>query len=339
MNAETAWAAGPLLRYRRRLIRKRLLLRAFRKRRDLRHVSGAVHDVPAGAILCFVTQRNEALRLPHFLDHYRGLGVDRFFFVDNDSDDGSFELLRAQPDVCLWSTAASYRGSRFGTDWLNWLRRRYAHGHWTVTVDVDEILVYPDWDRRGLKSLTSWLSRQGYSRMGAVMLDMYPEGPPGAQVYEAGEDPFDVVCWFDAHDYWAQRQPKLDNLWLQGGPRARVFFAATPERAPTLNKIPLVDWRRGHAFVNATHSALPSTLNHTWRTPVSGALLHTKFLPDAPVRARQERARDEHFQVGTRYADYYDAVARDVDLWSTASVRYRDACQLEDLGLISRGDW
>ena len=43
--------------------------------------------------------RNERWRLPWFLDYYRGLGVDEFYFVDNDSTDGSLEYLRDQPDV------------------------------------------------------------------------------------------------------------------------------------------------------------------------------------------------------------------------------------------------
>ncbi|OWK20539.1 hypothetical protein AJ88_29925 [Mesorhizobium amorphae CCBAU 01583] len=40
-------------------------------------------DIADGEILCFVGLRNEATLLPHILDHYRGLGVDRFFFLDN----------------------------------------------------------------------------------------------------------------------------------------------------------------------------------------------------------------------------------------------------------------
>ena len=84
------------------------------------------------------------IRLPHFLDYYRRLGVDHFLFVDNGSDDGTAEYLAAQPDVSLWATNHSYRLARFGVDWLGWLQWRYGHGHWCLTVDADELLVYPD---------------------------------------------------------------------------------------------------------------------------------------------------------------------------------------------------
>ena len=43
--------------------------------------------------------RNERLRLPAFLNHYRSLGVDEFLVIDNDSSDGSTEYLAAQADV------------------------------------------------------------------------------------------------------------------------------------------------------------------------------------------------------------------------------------------------
>lgn len=55
-------------------------------------------SVPKDAILCFVTQRNERIRLPYFLIIYLPQRRDRHFsFVDNDSDDGSAEYRPARP--------------------------------------------------------------------------------------------------------------------------------------------------------------------------------------------------------------------------------------------------
>ena len=64
--------------------------------------------------------RNEMGRLPFALSYYRDLGVGQFLIVDNDSTDGTRDYLKAQPDVRLWHTKASYRDSRFGLDWMNW---------------------------------------------------------------------------------------------------------------------------------------------------------------------------------------------------------------------------
>lgn len=343
MSAKAPLLNDLALRYRRRWIRRRRLWSALRSRHQLTLVQDNRARIGKESILCFTTLRNEVIRLPYFLDHYRALGVGHFLLVDNGSNDGSAEFLRGQQDVSIWHTTASYRASRFGVDWLNWLKMRYGHGRWVLVVDADEILIYPDWDTRRLPELTQWLDSQGQRSMGAMMLDMYPKGSPDKHSYAPDQDPFDLLCWFDAYGYWVQRQRKLDNFWLQGGPRARCYFADNPRRAPTLNKIPLVRWNRRYAFTNSTHSALPSFLNHTFdedgREKVSGVLLHSKFLPGTAERAAEEKARDEHFMVGLRYQDYYDWLSQSPDLWCPESVRYTGWQQLLDLGLISRGDW
>lgn len=329
--------------YKRRLRRKRLLWRAFKKRGELERVSFKAGAIQPKDVLLFATLRNEAHRLSWFLDHYRRVGVDHFLMVDNDSSDNTIAYLAAQTDVSVWQTSASYKDARFGMDWLTALQWRYGSGHWILTVDADELFIYPEWDKRDLKDLTTWLADSGGEAMGALMLDMYPKGALEDQDYVPGQDPLEVLQWFDAYGYWVQRQNPLDNLWLQGGPRARCFFANDPDLAPTLNKTPLVFWKRGYVYVNSTHSALPVSLNRPrCAGPVkypTGALLHTKFLPGAAAHARLEKARGEHFATSQAYHAYYDAVAANPVLWDSQSCRYEDWCQLVSLGLMQGGDW
>ncbi len=335
--------AGLWARYKLRIRRKRLLLRAWRKRREIRSVARRTADIRPGDILLFATVRNEMLRLPHFLAHYRRLGVGHFLIVDNASTDGTAEYLAAQPDVSLWHTSASYKASRFGMDWLTCLLWRYGHHHWCLTVDADELLIYPDWETRGLKDLTGWMEAQGQLALSTFMLELYPKGPVERHSYRPGQDPTEVAQWFDAYGYWAQRQMPMGNLWLQGGPRARVFFAGNERRAPTLNKIPLVRWERSFVYVNSTHNALPPRLNDVQDTArlkkPTGVLLHTKFLPDAARRAAEEKSRGEHFADAAPYQAYYDRLADSPDLWCADSVRYDGWEQLVRLRLMFRGDW
>ncbi|MEE4187922.1 MAG: glycosyltransferase family 2 protein [Roseobacter sp.] len=332
-----------LARYKLRLRRKRLLWRAFRKRQEIRAVSRKTAAIRSGKILMFATVRNEALRLPFFLNHYRKLGVDHFLIVDNASDDGSAVFLQDEPDVSLWTASASYKASRFGMDWLTCLQWRYGHGKWIVTADADELLVYPDWETRRLGELTKWLDRHNLCAMGALMLDLYPKGPVSGATCRAGQDPTDLLQWMDAYGYWAQLQPKMGNLWLQGGPRARMFFADNLRLAPTLNKIPLVRWDRAYVYVNSTHNALPARLNQTYDTggyeKPTGALLHTKFLPDVAARAAQEKQRGEHFARADTYGEYYDLLSEGPDFWHEGSVRYEGWEQLMRLRLIFGGEW
>ena len=120
-------------RYRLRLERRRLLYRAFRRRRQLKALQVRSDALSRKAILAFTTLRNERVRLPYFLSYYRELGVEHFLMVDNGSTDDSREYLLEQGDVSLWHTEASYRKARFGADWLGWLQMRYGHGRWCTS--------------------------------------------------------------------------------------------------------------------------------------------------------------------------------------------------------------
>ena len=329
--------------YRLRWKRRRLLFRSFRKRRQLTAVINRTSQIAQGDILAFSTMRNEMVRLPHFLAHHRALGVNHFLIVENDSDDGTRDYLARQPDVSLWTTPASYKLSRFGVDWLTWLQRLYAHGHWCLTVDADEILIYPHHDTRPLPALTEWLERHGRHSFGALMLDMYPKGPLNAQVYQPGADPFDILRWFDGGNYMFQRKPDLENLWIQGGVRARCFFADRPPRAPTMSKTPLVKWHRRYAYVSSSHSLLPRRLNHVYDDQggemTSGILLHTKFLHTVVEKSAEEKQRREHFANSDLYETYYDSLTENPDLWCEHSTRLISWRQLEAMGLMSKGNW
>jgi glycosyltransferase involved in cell wall biosynthesis len=335
-------SAGDLwLAYRLRWKRRRYLFRAWRKSGQLQVVKQRAFA--PDAVLAVMTVRNEMLRLPYFLEHHRRLGVDHFLVVDNASDDGTADYLAAQPDVSLWTTTDSYRLSRFGVDWTTWLQNRHAHGHWCLTLDADELFIYPYWETRDLHALTRWLDGLGQRSMAAMMLDMYPEGALADTAYAPGQDPVEVLAWFDAGNYGIKRQEPLGNLWIQGGVRGRAFFADDPRRAPTLNKTPLVKWHRSFAYVNSTHQILPPLLNQVYATDgaevMSGVLLHTKFLPNIVAKSAEEKGRREHFNNSALYEDYYDGLIANPRLWSAASHRYSGWRQLESLGLMSRGGW
>jgi len=326
-----------------RLARKRWRIRAFRKRRELRPVTDRTNLIRGDQLLVFTTFRNERVRLPHFLRYYRDMGINHFLMVDNDSDDGGREYLAEQPDVSLWTTPASYKRSRFGVDWLNWLQMKYGHGRWCLVVDPDEFFVYPFCDTRPLRALTDWLDASSIKSFSAMLLDMYPKGPFDALPYNEGQDPFEIAPWFDSGNYTITRNHKYGNLWIQGGPRMRMFFADAPERAPALNKIPLVKWHRDYAYVSSTHMLLPRGLNQTYDEwggeKASGVLLHAKFLDTFARKAEEEMERRQHYANSHEYRAYRLATAVEPDLWCKWSEKYINWRQLEILGLMSKGNW
>jgi hypothetical protein len=331
---------GALSSYRLRLQRKRWLIRAFRKRRELKPVANRTKTIKHDDILVFTTLRNEIARLPYFLKYYRNLGINHFVMVDNASDDGTREYLAEQPDVSLWTSDKSYKRSRFGVDWLNWLQRKYGHGHWCLVVDTDEFFIYPFCDTRKIGALTDWLDASSIKSFGAMMLDMYPRGPVDHAYYTPGQDPFEVANWFDSGNYTIKKNKMFGNLWIQGGPRARHFFAENAERAPALNKIPLVKWDRSYAYVSSTHMLLPRGLNLVYDEwggeKASGCLLHAKFLNSFTEKAQEELVRREHFANSHEYRAYQH---QELDLWNKWSEKYINWRQLEILGLMSKGNW
>lgn len=334
---------NPLQSYRMRLKRKRAKLRAWRSHYSLKQVADRTDRIGPGDILLFSTFRDEYVRLPYFLKYYRDLGVSHFLMVDNDSDDGGREYLADQPDVSVWTTKASYKRARFGVDWLNWLQGRYGHGHWTLVVDPDEFFVYPFCDTRPIRALTDWLDVSQLRSFGAMLLDMYPKGRIDAVPYRPGQNPIEITSWFDPGNYMIAKNNDFGNLWIQGGPRARVFFRDTPKKAPALNKIPLVKWDRRYAYVSSTHMLLPRGLNQTYDTlggeKASGVLLHAKFLDTFAAKAEEELERNQHYAASMEYKTYYDNLRDNPELWCKWSEKYINWRQLEILGLMSKGNW
>lgn len=334
---------GILTSYRLRLMRRRWKIRARLKGRELQPLADRTDQIGRNAILLFATLRNEKPRLAYFLKYYRALGVEHFLFVDNGSDDGSAEYLAQQPDTSVWRAEASYKASRFGMDWMNGLLRRYGHGHWALTVDVDEFFLYPHCDTRPLRALTDWLDDAGLRSFGTLLLDVYPKGPVGDQPCLEGQNPLEIAGWFDSGNYAITRNHRFRNLWIQGGPRARGYFADQPRAAPALNKIPLVKWHRSFVYVSSTHMLLPRGLNLTYDTlggeKASGCLLHTKFLATLSDKVRDEMARGQHYAESREYQAYAAGIADRTDLWTKWSERFINWRQLEIMGLMSKGNW
>nr|WP_217430363.1 glycosyltransferase family 2 protein [Sulfitobacter algicola] len=326
-----------------RLRRKRWLLRAYRKGRELTSVVDRTKQIQPSDVLLFSSVRNESVRLPYFLKYYRNQGIRHFLIVDNDSNDGTSEYLAEQNDVSVWHTSASYKRSRFGVDWITWLQTKYGQGHWTLVVDADEFFVYPFCDTRPIRALTDWLDASSIKSFGTMLIDMYPKGQVADTPYEVGQDPLECAPWFDTGNYTISKNSIFGNLWIQGGVRARTFFGDNPAFAPALNKIPLVKWDRRYAYVSSTHMLLPRGLNLVYDEwggeKASGCLLHTKFLGTFLPKADEELERKQHYAASREYQIYASKLKSYPDLWCSQSEKYINWRQLEVLGLMSKGNW
>jgi Glycosyl transferase family 2 len=287
-----------------------------------------------GAILAFAAVRNEALRLPYFLDYHRALGVDRLFIADNGSDDGTRDLLLARDDVHVFEATGSYAASNYGMDWMNALLGAFAENHWALTLDADELLVYPHCETVGLHDFVRYLEMESTDSLKGFLLDMYSGGAVRETIYRQGTPFLETCPYFDSDSY---REVGRDGIPVRGGPRHRLFWEGRglPKPSPVLKKTPLVKWRNGLHYKASTHA-----IDGLHPSAVTGALLHFKFFSDFAPRAEEEAARGEHWEEGRQYKSY-DAVLREqpqLTAWHEGSSRFAGSLDLVRLGLARLPD-
>ena len=87
----------------------------WRKYRDLARrdaVSGAelslvvdrTSRINKNDIVLVACMRNEAFRIPKFIEYYRNIGVDHFIFIDNGSNDELQEIIAKDEGVSCYHT-------------------------------------------------------------------------------------------------------------------------------------------------------------------------------------------------------------------------------------------
>jgi hypothetical protein len=272
------------------------------RRLDDNYVS---HDLQE---LClFAVVRNEARRLPFFLQYYSRRGVSRFFIVDNDSADGTTELLLSRPDVHVFHTAARYSQSHYGLSWIRSLLDSYGQGRWCIVVDADEFVVYPGWEDLSFPDLCGYLDSEPSAALASLLLDMYSDKPFCKTFYRSGSDPLTVCPYFDPDTILrVGRWPQIvgGREMHTGGMRRRVFGLDT-----NLDKICLVKYRSSMQLHEGMHALGGASISEA-----QGAVLHFKYLLDFGDRARLEATRREHWQDGLEYRRYAEVVGRDPEL-------------------------
>lgn len=291
-------------------------------RLDKRQISPATQD-----ILCFSCVRNEISKLPYFIEYHRKLGINRFLFVDNDSDDGTVEYLMSLPDVHVFYADGSYARSSFGMDWLHELLNRYAMGHWALTLDADELLVFPGCEQLNAHQLVQYLEEVKAEGLATFLLDMYSDKPIEETVYSSGQPFVDTCPYFDSDTYQSRDSAGVP---MHGGPRLRVF-SKDGGHTPHLRKVPLVKWRPGLFYESSTH-----VIGNVSLSQLTGALLHFKFFSRFQERAELEVTRGEHWNNAAEYRSYLEGLTEQpkMNLYYEGSRKYGDSIELVELGLM-----
>lgn len=296
---------------------------------SLEAVSAASARLADADIVLICVTRNAAKLLSSFLAHYRRVGVARFAFVDDRSDDGTRTLLEAEPDVDLFASDADFRQTAGGLVWRDMLVERYGRKRWYLSVDSDEYLVYPGYEDRPLSSFVADLERHRLRRAHAPMLDIYPDGPLGGARPAAAPDAFptEISPFFDGVGYEIGHE--TFGTAVRGGPRRRLFGVEM-----RMSKFPLLFADRATRFAGGSHHG-PLPLGRNF-LPVHAVLLHHKFPAGAVDDFHEIARRGTH---SGKSAFYKKIVAQDdfneaTDLRYPGSVRFEGSRQLVDLGFM-----
>ena len=242
--------------------------------------------------------RNERVILPHFLDHYRKLGVPAFLIADNLSDDGTLEYLIEQPDVALFSVAGQFRSTNQGTDWKRALMGQVRLNRWTLVADADEFLLLPEGTSlpQHIEALPEAVNAQR-----VLMQDMYAPGTL-AQADFSQTPPFEAAPLSDPEPFlrnsiWRGPFSNGETLTsalrhrLMPGSRADAFVA---QKTPLLRYLPWMQLSTSLHYASEVNQAADDLI-----------FAHFKYNAGFATKAASEVKRGQYWNNAEEYRAYF----------------------------------
>jgi len=286
------------------------------------------------AVICVLLNGEHYVR--SFMDHYGGMGVSHFYFLDNGSTDATVRLLSEYEGVTVLHSALPYR--RYENTFKRYLAERFGKGAWVLCSDIDELLDYPYSDRMGVHGLIRYLDEHGYTAVVTQMLDMFSDRPladspetPYVALQE--ECPLYDLSAIRKRDYpfeaygSCEAEPARAIFMHRGGVRERLFGVKLGLTKVSLFKMepgvkPFVGW---HHVKNVRFADLSCVLLHY---PFAGAF--GDKIRDALTNARYDRPFTKHYRA------YEREVTRnpDLNLALTSARRYAGVGPLIEQGFV-----
>lgn len=267
--------------------------------------------------------RNEKVRLPFFIEYYKKLGVSRFFFLDNSSDDNPLQILNKYDNVHTFLSKDSFEIS--ATYHLKQLVEKYSKDNWCLVLDADEFLRYPLDKYVSLNDLIRYLERRKKNSLTTILLDMYSSKLLRETSYKPNQNPFEICEFFDKNGYWFAKSEKK----FFGGVRKRIFGI----KYITLTKHPLF---KCDDSLHQNFWGLHEYTGYSSENIISGVLFHFKFFQSFIKRAQEEAKREEHSRKAIDYKHYVKTDLKNLILFSTShSVLFINFFQLYLLKLVS----
>ncbi len=187
-------------------------------------------------VICLLLVHNEGRILQDFFDHHRALGDMHFVVVNDRSTDDTADILCAQPNLTLFSPQDDSDYRKHKRWWRSSLLDALSDGKWCIAPDVDERLIWCDYEDQSLSDLISRLEGEGAQAIVADMIDMYDDRPLAQHIATPERPLIAQFPYFDdpahpASSYRAMMTPgvrfrtkfPMPHLESYGGMRDRLF--------------------------------------------------------------------------------------------------------------------
>lgn len=278
---------------------------------DIRLVKQGIHD--QNGIWLFTLVKNEEYFIPHFLDHYRALGVSNFVIYDDKSTDSSRQILEQQNDCTIITSDFSFGQKLIVGDYLvpfndilkNSIHELFYPDKWGIYVDCDEFLVLPE-NEVDLHSLINNLEKNNQYHSFGPMVDFYPKTLE-ARNYNSSFSPFEGCPYFDKGPVfsWDRKNSRASTI---SGIRLRLkqmLMAEFPEELSKINngvvfngssvKTPLIKHGMGILRKGAHYTNIEPSLKH------QVALAHFKFYPSLDSKLKEALFRKQYYGGSVEY--------------------------------------
>jgi hypothetical protein len=314
------------------------------------------NKVEVEGVPLFSIMRNEKYFLPHFLSHYRSLGIKSFFIYADRCDQEFLAMLRSNDDVhVLVSTRAkfddliSFGNSRATTRFSYFLKEMISNivlgGKWHVFVDADEFLILPP-PLQSIPDYVEALKSAGMNYCFAPMVDFYPRTlrernfptslPPllGSPYFDSGRyhrlDPFTGKI---ANINSGVRERILAYLARNAQSQLSALDLKISDiKRPVNYKFPLLQssseiTRRGAHWI----SKVPSIEN-------SATLAHFKYYPELDTKIASALGEGQYHNNSMQYRLLKVAIdtINDADLVFERSMKFTSSEDLIRAGVMER---
>ncbi len=314
-------------------------LSAWRAGFKLSHLAGKASGKGAAGVTAVVPYYGDSAILTPFLSYHRRLGVAFFVFLDLSLERDLAGILKEAKDCAVWSARKNFVPAD-ADNALNYLRHKYARGKWCLSVEPYDFLVFPKSETRHIRDLIDFVENEHRVHVFAIIVDTYGDGPVKEATGSEGASPFVRLPYFDRFGYQT-----LDESTgtIVGGVRRRALCAEAPDKAPPLNRVPLIKLDADSYYLTSTRRLIPKLLNQAhsdWHSSPTACLLRYALVSNemAMHTASLLKAVQTPGEVSKPLPQGSAALAG-MHLKTQGTGRYESSRDLLDCGLLNNGQW